>query len=290
MPKGDCFLTEEVWRDERTKLIWSSQIGSSWCRASGNTQLAPVTYLRSYNTAVGTPITGNGTIENIVGGSSSISETITITFTSATTFTVSGTGGAGGCQGGATANALTTTAGTIATYSNAGRCSFKITQGVVNFANNDNIIISSALAQTGVGTTCKPGAHPRQPAVPISYCAENAGFDSAAIGENWGAGIYLAAKGRLGSNSVPSVSWRLPTINDYKLADVNGIRFVLPDMGRPGNQRPTIDASQGAISKDWSATLVSDDRSKAYYFDGLDGNVGNYSRTDLAPDGRCVGH
>ncbi len=281
---------KEVWRDERTKLIWSSAVSTStnWCRASGNIQLAPVTYSTSHNNAAGTPMTGNGTIGNITGGGSSLSETITITFTGPTTFTVTGTGGAGGCQGGSIVGGLTATPGTTATYSDAGFCSFTITQGTVNFANNDKFIIASTKAQNPSGMSCAPSG-PLQPATPISYCAEGPGFDDGAIGETWTVpATYMAAKGRLGRNSTPSVAWRLPTINDYKSADVNGIRFVLPDMGIAGTSRPTIDASPGSSNYEWSASVYSAYRNNSWVFAGYNGGVnGNpRSNTNVA---RCVG-
>jgi hypothetical protein len=281
---------KEVWRDERTKLIWSSVVstGVNWCRASGNIQLAPVTYSNSHNNAEGTPITGNGTIGSITGGGSSLSETITITFTGPTTFTVTGTGGAGGCQGGSIVGGLTATPGTTATYSKDGFCSFTITQGAVNFANNDKFKIVSTKAQNPWGMSCAPSG-PRQPATPISYCAEGAGFDDTAIGENWGAGTYMAAKGRLGRNSVPEVAWRLPTINDYKLADVNGIRFVLPDMGNSGTARPSIDASPGGGLNEWSASVVSSSRYFSWVFDGNNGGTLASSSRDTPLFARCVG-
>src|SRR5690606_13442771 len=89
---------KEVWRDERTKLLWSSRVitAVNWCRASGNTQMAPVTYRNAYNNTIGNPTVGNGTISNIIGGSSSEDGVITITFTDAENFTVTGAN----CDGG----------------------------------------------------------------------------------------------------------------------------------------------------------------------------------------------
>jgi hypothetical protein len=279
---------QEVWKDQRTGLIWSSYVsaGINWCQASGNTQNAPVTFTQAYNNAAGTPITGNGTLGSISGGSSSLGETITVTFTNATTFSVSGTGGAGGCQGGSiTSGGLTTTAGSTVTWSRAGFCSFTITQGAVNYAANDKQILTSVAAAS---YSCAPGAGSLlQPASPVSFCAEAAGVNAPA-GENWGTGTYLAAKGALGANSTPSVRWRLPTIHDYEQAEINGIRQVFPDMGIAGTNRPVIDGSPGATNYEWSASLYSSFRGVSWVFYGGDGYVGGNLRGTSYPV-RCVG-
>lgn len=274
---------KEVWQDQRTGLLWSSVVSTSvnWCQASGNTQNAPVSFKAAYNNAAGTPITGDGTIGSISGGSSSADEDITITFTSATAFTVSGVCGGGAVTGGG----LTTTAGSTVTWGRANNCSFTITQGAVNFAVNDKFVIDSDAAAS---YSCAAGAAAGlQPASPVSYCAEAAGLNAPA-GENWGTGTYMAAKGLLGKNSTPGVRWRLPHIEDYKLADVNGIRFVLPDMGIAGTSRPIIDGSTGSASYEWSASVDSNVRYYSWSFYGSSGDVNNYTRisSNLA---RCVG-
>jgi hypothetical protein len=252
----------------------------NWCQASGNIQLAPVTYSSSYNTAAGTPIVGNGTIGAISGGSSSAGETITITFTSATTFTVSGAN----CGGGSiTSGGLTASAGSTATFSRANYCSFTLTQGAVNFANNDIFIVKSVSAAS---YSCAPGAASAlQPASPISYCAEVAGVNAPA-GENWGTGVYMAAKGGMGKTATaqsPSVRWRLPSIEDYMQANVNGIRFVMPDMGIAGTSRPIADGSTGGINYEWSSSLYSNSRSIAWIFYASNGNVGYVNRVNGYP-------
>ncbi len=242
---------EEVWQDTRTGLVWSSQVATAanWCQASGNTQNAAVYFSGSYHTAAGTPITGNGKISAVAGGSSSASETVTIKFTNATTFTVSGAN----CGGGAiTSGALTTTAGSSVTWSRANYCSFTITQGATNFAANDYLKLTS-IAST---YSCAPGAASGlQPASPLSYCAEADGaFTSYPPGENWATGTYMPAKGLMGENSTPSVRWRLPTLPDFEIALVDGIDHVMPDMGYAGSMRPNNDESPGGFGG-WTATL-----------------------------------
>ena len=275
---------KEVWQDQRTGLIWSSVVSTSvnWCQATGNTQNASVAFKAAYNNAAGTPLTGSGTIGAITGGSSSTNEDIIVTFTSATAFTVSGAN----CGGGAiTAGGLTTTAGSTVTWGRANYCSFTITQGAVNFAVNDKLVVDSDAAST---YSCAPGAAAGlQPASPVSYCAEVAGLNAPA-GENWGAGTYMAAKGRLGKNATPGVRWRSPSIEDYNIANANGIRFVLPDMGIAGTNRPYIDGSTGSTNYEWSASVRSNLRFSSWYFSGAYGSVstGNRAFNGLA---RCVG-
>lgn len=253
-------VNKEVWQDQRTGQLWSSILFNiNWCQASGNQQKAAVTYSGSDNGS--SVIVGNGTIGGISGGSSSVAEQITITFTSATTFSVSGTN----CGGGAiSSGGLSTSAGSTVTWSRANYCSFTITQGAVNFAVNDRIYLKSISSSF----SCVPGAvSGLQPMAPVSSCAEVTGLNEPA-GENWLTGVYLPAKGGMGKTVTaqsPSVRWRLPTIDDYYLANINGIRFVLPDMGLSGGNRPTVDASVGG-TYEWVSTLISDDRRFAWVF------------------------
>lgn len=273
---------KEVWQDQRTGQLWSSRVSTSmnWCQASGNTQLAPVTFSNSYNNTVGSFIIGNGTIGSLSGGYASVNETITITFTSATAFTVSGSCGAGAIVSGG----LTAVAGSSVTWSRANYCSFTITQGSVNFAVNDKFILKSVSEIN----SCSPGAGSGlQPASPISYCAEVSGVSNPA-GEDWINGVYMSAKGGMGKTITPlspSIRWRLPSIEDYMLANVNGIRFVMPDMGIAGVSRPLIDSSPGG-AWEWSSTLVSNNRTSAWYF--TSGFIANDFRTSLGSV-RCVG-
>lgn len=275
---------KEVWQDQRTGLLWSSVVGSvNWCRATGNTQLTPLTFINSFNNSVGTPIQGNGTIGALASGASSNTETVTITFTDATTFSVTSSGGAAGCQGGSITPTLTTTPGSQATYSDAGECSFTITQGTVNFATNDKF----TLQNVGNATYSCAAGGPLQPASPLSYCAEAAGVNAGAPGDDWTTPDYVAAKGKMGKNSVPSVRWRAPSIDDYKLADVNGVRFIMPDMGIAGASRPSPDGSVVGNSE-WSSSLVSSYRVSAWYFLSDSGNV-SYNNRNSAFSVRCVG-
>ena len=100
----------------------------------------------------------------------------------------------------------------------------------------------------------------------ISACYED--------GENYfttsDAGINNNGKAGLG---YPSVRWRLPTIFDYKHADINGLRFVLPDAD---------------VSWEWSSSVLSTNRNNAWIFGGSSGLVVTNLRTSNQ-DVRCVG-
>jgi hypothetical protein len=282
---------KEVWQDQRTGQIWSSVVSqtANWCQASGNTQQAPVTFINSFNNAAGTPITGDGTIGSISGGTSSQAETITVTMTGATTFTVTGTAAGAGCQGGAiTAGGLTGAAGSTVTWSRANYCSFVLTQGAINFANNDKFTLQSVDA---ANYSCAAGAASGlQPASPISFCAEVAGVNAPA-GETWGTGSYMTAKGGMGKTATgtsPSIRWRLPSTEDQRQAEIDGMTMVMPDTGLPGSSRPTPDTSAGGLANEWSSTLSSNFRQNAWEFDP---DVGGFSRTgrNTAQGARCVG-
>jgi hypothetical protein len=273
---------KEVWQDQRTGLLWSSIVNTAinWCRATGNTELTPLTFINSFNNTAGTLITGNGTIGSLSSGTTSANETVTITFTSATAFTVSGAN----CGGGAiTGGGLTVTAGSTVTWSRANYCSFTLTQGSTNFAVNDRFTLQS---NQNSAYSCAPSG-PLQPASPVSYCAEAAGLN-AGVGDDWVTPVYMTAKGGLGKNSTPGVRWRSPSIDDYKIADANGVRFVMPDMGIGGASRPSPDGSV-AGGVEWSSSVVSVNRYGAWYFVADSGFVGNNVRSQCTGGARCVG-
>ena len=74
------------------------------------------------------------------------------------------------------------------------------------------------------------------------------------------------------------MAWRLPTIHDYEQAEIDGIRFVMPDMGM---------GSSGIY--EWSATVYSSLRSEAWLFSGSLGLVNAANRNSTPYGARCVG-
>jgi hypothetical protein len=86
--------------------------------------------------------------------------------------------------------------------------------------------------------------------------------------EDYSTGNYSIAKGYMGAKSNTQVRWRLPTRYDFELADVDGIRFVMPDLGRQGGAGGRAsDGTPGtavlALGQ-WTSTIRSDSRSSAW--------------------------
>lgn len=105
---------------------------------------------------------------------------------------------------------------------------------------------------------------------PISACEDALGFSV-------DSDIDIAGKSNLNKSSAPNVKWRTPTLNDYTIANHNGIRFVMPDMH-----------TANIAGAEWTATVDSTDRSKAWLFDPTKGtrlkDFRNYSYAV-----RCIG-
>ncbi len=104
----------------------------------------------------------------------------------------------------------------------------------------------------------------------ISACFEEGGFS------NTDSNVDNLAKTNLSLSSTPSVAWRLPTFNDYEVADVHGIRFVMPDMG------------SNSTGQEWMATTYSFDKQKAWTFSSDTGLHATKNRNQTALV-RCVG-
>lgn len=97
---------------------------------------------------------------------------------------------------------------------------------------------------------------------------------------NYTSSVYSGAKGGMGLYSTPSVPWRLPTLSEYDIADVNGIRYVMADMG----------AHAELTDYEWTATLdsFSSNRKKAFTFSSMKGTVISQDRTTTSVYARCI--
>jgi hypothetical protein len=106
------------------------------------------------------------------------------------------------------------------------------------------------------------------PTPPVSMCFEDSAWLSTPTTAD-------PMKGNMHKHSGASgtVKWRLPTIQDYKVADHNGIRHVLPNI---------------AIYF-WSASVVSNSSDLAWQFDGYYGYLSSPSRLNTSSAARCVG-
>ncbi len=111
----------------------------------------------------------------------------------------------------------------------------------------------------------------------ISACFEDIDDNGASdFFTNTDAGIDNAGKGNLNLGSSPRVDWRLPTVYDYNVANANGVRFVMPEMAAAGG------------GYEWSASIFSNSRARAWLFNGAIGFV-NVNNRDLNYAVRCVG-
>ena len=108
----------------------------------------------------------------------------------------------------------------------------------------------------------------------ISACFDGpSGFTTTDADINNLAKAGLAITGTISS---PAVAWRLPTMNDYEVAEAHGIRFVMPDMG------------SGSTGSEWIATTYSNDKSKAWTF-ASDTGLHSFKNRNLTALTRCVG-
>lgn len=132
--------------------------------------------------------------------------------------------------------------------------------------------VSASIKEADVSSICDSGTYQNQTTA-ISGCFEAAGFTTT------DASIDILGKVAMdlaGSPTAPQVAWRLPSLYDYEVADANGLRFVLPDIGVNGN----LD--------EWTATLSSSIRSRAWIYNGAQGVHSTKART-LTSAFRCVG-
>ena len=117
---------------------------------------------------------------------------------------------------------------------------------------------------------------------PISACIE--GFSGYLTDDSSLANGFMSTgteqRGKAGLVTLPPaqrslgrVFWRLPTMYDFILANHNGLRYVLPDVGG---------------TEEWTATTYSNDRSKAWTYDTTKG-VRRVQPKTYGYSVRCVG-
>ena len=156
-----------------------------------------------------------------------------------------------------------------------------VNNGTINWcrASGSNNISGNPTAEAGNGNYCTDSSNQNTGtysggAKAVSVCFED--------GENYfsaGTATDAAGKAGLSRTSTPAVSWRLPTMYDYKIADVNGLRFIMPDMGTYNG------------GKEWTATLFSDSAEyvkEAFYFGSAYGEVA-HGPLNSAYSARCIG-
>ncbi len=143
-------------------------------------------------------------------------------------------------------------------------------------ASGNNDITNNPTAETDPSGYCNNSSYQNTGTGPatkaISACFEDGGN----YFTNTNAAINNAGKTGLGLSSTPAVAWRLPTIHDYEQAEIDGFRFVMPDMGSSGTW-------------EWAASVVSVARNTAWDFDGKYGSVNSSTRIVTTGGARCVG-
>ena len=137
------------------------------------------------------------------------------------------------------------------------------------YASNDTNV-----ANTG-GYNATPGSGV-QPNPPVSVCVDAALIPTLSGSDPFTSpAVEDQRKGNLNYAGNPSVIWRLPTIEDWKLAEVNGIRKVLKDV-------------EGWF---WSATS-SFHRHAPWMINTIDGGIQYWTGRDNSTQirTRCIGH
>jgi len=163
--------------------------------------------------------------------------------------------------------------GSIPPQSNGGKNSYLRSDylgGLYNWCQAAGYSSSSSTTSKTYYECRAGGASSLQPATPVSACA-----DASLLSGLNGVTTYQtpsAENERKGNLSVSEVKWRLPTIEDWQLAAVNGIRKVLPNMDY----------------EFWSASSGSAYVSDVWYFHGEFGRIWLTVRYNGAFV-RCVG-
>lgn len=141
-------------------------------------------------------------------------------------------------------------------------------------SNSANTSVVARYKENDPSGICNNSSHQNQDSGSpvISACMQDLGFTTS------DPDFTLNGKADLNLAAAPKVHWRMPTMYDYEVAEYNGIRFVLPDMGTQRNI-PLVE---------WTGTINSANRSEAWGVNSMDGSHRLINRTDLAGV-RCIG-
>lgn len=141
-------------------------------------------------------------------------------------------------------------------------------------AGGRNSITGNPAAEADPNNYCNSNPAQNTSGLAISACFEDGGTNFTTT-DNLASEIDNLGKAGLGLSSTPAVHWRLPNRNDYFQAEVDGIRFVLPDTLTLGNL-------------EWTSTLASAATGQAYAFDAGKGIMMKDWRNNGFST-RCVG-
>lgn len=132
-------------------------------------------------------------------------------------------------------------------------------------------IVARNFNEADPSNICDNSFYQNQTISPISACEDAIGFS------NTDAEIDNAGKGSLNRTSSPKVAWRIPSMYDYMIANHDGLRFVMPDA-----------LNSNSTGLEWTATVDSTDRLKAWLFDPTTGTRGKDERR-FSYSVRCIG-
>lgn len=141
-------------------------------------------------------------------------------------------------------------------------------------SNSANATVNNRYKENDPSDICDDQSNQNQGAgeTVISACLEDLGFTAT------DADFNINGKVDLSSSVAPKIHWRMPSMYDYEVAEYNGIRFVMPDMG----------TQRGIPLVEWTATINSANRSEAWGINSMDGAHRVINRSDLAGV-RCIG-
>lgn len=138
--------------------------------------------------------------------------------------------------------------------------------------SSNNSGVSARYREADGSSICNQSTYQNQTGLVISACVEETGFTST------DASFNINGKANMGLSKTPYIRWRIPTIYDYEIAEYNGIRFVMPDMG----------PNRTSALSEWTGTMNSQARAEAWTFNSVDGSHRAINRTDIAGV-RCLG-
>lgn len=132
--------------------------------------------------------------------------------------------------------------------------------------NNSTTVTNANFKDNDPSGTCTNSTYQNTTSAPISMCLENPEFATTYVN--------AAGKGGLKASSTPAVRWRLPTLNDYLQAQINGMNLVLPDL---------------TSAYEWTATVQSSNVANAWMYRAASSMVTTNARTNGSRSVRCVG-
>lgn len=142
-------------------------------------------------------------------------------------------------------------------------------------SNDSSAVADARFKEDDSQNICDNASYQSTATDAVSACFEGAtGFTTSH------ASLNMAGKAGLTQSSTPAVNWRLPSLYDFEVAEYNGIRFVLPDMG--------LARASGSNLNEWTATVNASSPEQAWVVDSTTGAHALVNRFENAGV-RCIG-